>query len=93
MSLFGFSEIIFVAESLYIRFLVSTVPLFFRCGAGVTWKGAAIPLKDYNALPVGNYRRYKIGKVDATDAGINEAGFMYFHHLEELEEVIMKNCT
>ena len=32
----------------------------FRCGAGVTWKGAALPLKDYNALPVGDFRRYKV---------------------------------
>ena len=63
-----------------------------RCGAGVTWKGSALPLKDYNALPVGDFRRYKVAKVDATDAGINEAGFMYFAKLEELEEVVMKNC-
>ena len=34
----------------------------------------------------------KLAKVDATDAGINEAGFVYFAKLDELEEVVMKNC-
>ena len=76
----------------YIYLFKLSSKLQLRCGAGVTWKGAALPLKDYNALPVGDFRRYKVAKVDATDAGINEAGFMYFAKLEELEEVVMKNC-
>lgn len=28
-----------------------------RCGGSIQWKGAATPLKDYNALPIGDYRQ------------------------------------
>ena len=35
-------------------------------------------IKDYNSLPVGNYRSLKIESVDATDSAIMEAGFTHF---------------
>ncbi len=63
-----------------------------RCGAGVTWKGATKPLKDYNALPVGDYRRYKIQKIDATESAVMETGFRYLADLTELTDLKLKNC-
>lgn len=64
-----------------------------RCGAGVTWKGAVKPLKDYNALPVGNYRKHKIWKIDATDSCVMDTGFDYLRDLPELREIKLNNCV
>ena len=37
-------------------------------------------VSDYNSLPVGNFRTLTIESVDATDAAIMEAGFLYFRY-------------
>lgn len=49
-----------------------------RCGAAVKWdKGSEEWLKDYNSLPVGNYRLH-ITEIDATDSAVMHVGFPHF---------------
>jgi len=64
-----------------------------RCGAVVKWHGKEKEIKDYNSLPVGNYRTLKIESVDATDSAIMETGFTHFKDLEYLKKLKLKNCT
>ena len=35
-------------------------------------------LKEYNSLPVGNFRTLLVESVDATDSAIMETGFQHF---------------
>ncbi len=63
-----------------------------RCGASVRWKGSGKLLNDYNSLPRGEYRRYKIEAVDATDSSVMEVGFPHLEGLEELREIRLRNC-
>ncbi len=64
-----------------------------RCGAAIRWKGGSTKLlKDYNSLPRGDYRRYKIESVDATDSAVMEAGFPHFEGLTELRRIKFRNC-
>ena len=49
-------------------------------------------IKDYNALPRGDFRRYKVAEVDATDSGIMEVGFPYFDGLTEFRKLKLVNC-
>lgn len=50
-----------------------------RCGAGVKWDtGSDEFLRDYNSLPVGNYRLLHILEVDATDSAVMLIGFPHF---------------
>ena len=37
-------------------------------------------MKDYNSLPVGNFRTLMVEAVDATDSAIMETGFPYFKY-------------
>ena len=62
-----------------------------RCGAGVKWQNSARLLKDYNSLPVGNYRTRKIQEIEGTDSAVMEEGFLYLKELEELRKVTMVN--
>jgi len=63
-----------------------------RTGARVKWKGKENIVSDYNSLPVGNFRTLTIESVDATDAAIMEAGFLYFRGLEHFHKLKLKNC-
>ncbi len=63
-----------------------------RCGASVTWVGSKRPLKDYNSLPRGDYRRNRIEEVDATDSCVMENGFPHFEGLSSLRKIKFKNC-
>jgi len=62
-----------------------------RCGAGVKWHNSNRVLKDYNSLPVGNYRTLKIQEIEGTDSAVMEEGFLYLKELEELRKVKMVN--
>jgi H+-transporting ATP synthase F0 complex subunit s len=49
-----------------------------RCGAAVKWdKGPEEFLRDYNSLPVGNYKLH-IVEIDATDSAVMNVGFPHF---------------
>ena len=56
------------------------------------WAGSSKPLKEYNSLPRGDYRRFKIEEVDATEAAVMESGFPYFEGLTELKKLKLRNC-
>ena len=56
-----------------IKFTSFTLPLSFRLFSENI-------VSDYNSLPVGNFRTLMIESVDATDAAIMEAGFLYFRY-------------
>ena len=62
-----------------------------RCGAGVKWENSTRVLKDYNSLPVGNYRTLKIQEIEGTDSAVMEEGFLYLKELDELRKVTMVN--
>ena len=63
-----------------------------RCGAGVKWVNSKNFLKDYNSLPVGGGRAFKIEEVDATDSAIMEVGFPHFKDCDHLRKMKLKNC-
>lgn len=63
-----------------------------RCGAGVKWKGKENELREYNSLPVGNFRTLMVESVDATDSAIMEAGFQHFRGMEHFHKLNLKNC-
>lgn len=63
-----------------------------RCGATVKWKEKEKELKDYNSLPVGNFKTLTVESVDATDSAIMEAGFGHFRELQHFRKLILKNC-
>ena len=48
-------------------------------------------LKDYNSLPVGNYRSLKIQEIEGTDSAVMEEGFHYLKELEALRKITMVN--
>ena len=62
-----------------------------RCGAGVKWENSNRVLKDYNSLPVGNYRSLKIQEIEGTDSAVMEEGFHYLKELEALRKITMVN--
>lgn len=64
-----------------------------RCGAAVKWKGGGNLLKDYNALPRGNFRKLKIQEVHAVEACVMEAGFYHLKDLTELKKINMSDCV
>jgi H+-transporting ATP synthase F0 complex subunit s len=62
-----------------------------RCGAAVRWQTGTSLIKDYNSLPVGNYKNLKIQEIDGTDSAIMEEGFLYLKGLKELRKMSMVN--
>jgi len=64
-----------------------------RCGAAVKWdKGTEEWLRDYNSLPVANYRLH-ITEIDATDSAIMHVGFPHFRGLEHVKKAIFHRCS
>jgi len=61
-----------------------------RCGGSVTWH-TGTTVTDYNSLPVGRYRQFKITAIDGTDSCVMEAGFEHLRGLTELRRVVLVN--
>lgn len=62
-----------------------------RCGGGIKWNQGGKFLRDYNSLPVGNFRTLKITAIDGKDAGITADAFSLLEKLELLEEISLDN--
>ncbi|XP_078000926.1 ATP synthase subunit s, mitochondrial-like [Glandiceps talaboti] len=64
-----------------------------RCGAHVKFVDYGRWNTDYNALPVGPPRKYKIEAVDASDSSIMHIGFPHFKDLKHLRSLKLHHCT
>ncbi|XP_070576485.1 ATP synthase subunit s, mitochondrial-like [Ptychodera flava] len=64
-----------------------------RCGAHVKFKDFNKWNVDYNVLPTGPPRKYKIEAVDATDSSIMHIGFPHFKDLDCLRSLKLHHCT
>jgi len=62
-----------------------------RCGAGVKWDRGDEWTRDYNSLPVGNYR-LKILEIDATDSAVMQIGFPHLKGLKHVRKVVLHKC-
>jgi len=64
-----------------------------RCGAAVRWdNGPDEWLKDYNSLPVGQYRSLHIVEIDATDSAVMHIGFPHFRGLKRVRKAVFHRC-
>ncbi|XP_023226937.1 ATP synthase subunit s, mitochondrial-like [Centruroides sculpturatus] len=64
-----------------------------RCGASVKWKDIDKWQVDYNTLPTGNFQRYKIEEIDATDSSVMYVGFPHLKNLNYLKRIKFHNCS
>ncbi|XP_064622187.1 ATP synthase subunit s, mitochondrial-like [Lineus longissimus] len=64
-----------------------------RCGAHVRWCDAEKFETDYNRLPLGNYRKYKIEEVNADEAAIMGLGFEHFNNVKHLKKMRFHFCS
>ena len=64
-----------------------------RVGASVKWVGKDDVMRDYNALPVGQFRSLLVEAIDGTDSGIMEIGFKYLVGLKHFNKMILRNCV
>jgi len=70
----------------------ATAEWCLRVGATVKWVGKDEPIRDYNSLPVGQFRSLKVESIDATDSGIMHAGFPHLKGLQYFNKLILVNC-
>jgi len=70
----------------------ATAEWCLRVGASVKWLGKDELIRDYNSLPVGQFRSLKVEAIDATDSGIMHAGFEHLKGLQHFNKLILVNC-
>ncbi|XP_064599575.1 ATP synthase subunit s, mitochondrial-like [Liolophura sinensis] len=63
-----------------------------RCGASVRWAGFDHWEKDYNRLPAGNFDKYKISEIDASNSAVMGIGFPHLEGLKEVKKIVLHNC-
>lgn len=63
-----------------------------KCGAKVKWKGLSHWEKDYNLLPGGNFKNYKIEEIDATNSIIMNEGMVHLRGLKDVNKIIFHEC-
>ena len=62
-----------------------------RVGASVKWAGKDEPLRDYNSLPVGQFRSLEVEAIDATDSGLMHVGFKHLKGCKKFNKLILRN--
>lgn len=71
----------------------ATAEWCLRVGASVKWVGKDDVMRDYNALPVGQFRSLLVEAIDGTDSGIMEIGFKHLVGLKHFNKMILRNCV
>lgn len=81
-----------IQENLFDLIFSTAAEWLLKNGACARFVNSPILFCDYNTLPPENVK-FVLKEIEATNAGINAAGFAHLKGCEQLDRIVLKDCS